>query len=374
MKLRKILFWLHLSTGSVAGIVILVMSVTGILLAFERQINTWAAGRYRVAAPAGASRIPLELLLHNRPTTVTIRSGAAEPLEIGFGRERSVFVDPYSGVVLGESSIALRGFFSAVEKWHRTLGGELRKGAPGRFLTGACNLGFLFLVMSGFYLWWPRKWSWQHLRPVVLFRRGLAGRQRNWNWHNVTGFWCAVPLFFIVLTGVIMSYQWANNLLYELAGSPLPAAARRTESAAGDAKGIDGLFARAAQQVPEWRSISFRLPAAEERSITFSIDTGNGGQPNKRSQLTLNRKTGVVVRWEPFSGYSLGRRLRSWARFVHTGEAFGLPGQLIAAAASLGGALLVWTGLSLALRRLTKWLSARRETIQETAMSLQKEV
>ena len=39
---RTLIFWIHLTLGCVAGLVILAMSVTGILLAFERQINGWA--------------------------------------------------------------------------------------------------------------------------------------------------------------------------------------------------------------------------------------------------------------------------------------------------------------------------------------------
>ena len=39
--MRKVLFWMHLTTGVVCGIVILIMCVTGASLAFEKQINAW---------------------------------------------------------------------------------------------------------------------------------------------------------------------------------------------------------------------------------------------------------------------------------------------------------------------------------------------
>jgi uncharacterized iron-regulated membrane protein len=105
------------------------------------------------------------------------------------------------------------------------------------------------------------------------------------------------------------------------------------------------------------------------------IDQGNGGQPHKRAQLTLDRKTGEVTRWEPFSSYSTGRKLRSFLRFAHTGEVAGVVGQTVAGLASLGGAFLVWTGISLALRRLRAWLGRRSgaavqspEPLTETAV------
>jgi hypothetical protein len=44
---------------------------------------------------------------------------------------------------------------------------------------------------------------------------------------------------------------------------------------------------------------------------------------------------------------------------VHTGEVYGLAGQTIAGLASLGGAFLVYNGLSLAWRRFYSWRGRR---------------
>ena len=235
--------------------------------------------------------------------------------------------------------------------------------------------------MTGPILWWPKGWTWRSLKNITVLRGGPWSRARDWNWHNVLGFWCAVPLFLIVVTGVIMSYAWANNLLYRMTGNappqgPLAAPSRSPRDSHRDKNqvpeganlaGLDKLFACAAQQVPGWTTISLRLPDARQETLTFSIDQANGGRPHLRSQLTLNPSTGAVVRWELFSSYNRGRQLRSWARFTHTGEAFGLLGQTIAAIATAGAALLVLTGLTLALRRLGAWKSrsAARDEAEE---------
>ena len=63
-----------------------------------------------------------------------------------------------------------------------------------------------------------------------------------------------------------------------------------------------------------------------------------------------------------FADQTPGRRLRSWLRFAHTGEYYGLTGQTVAGLVSAGGVVLVWTGLALALRRLTAWIGRRRQT------------
>jgi hypothetical protein len=109
------------------------------------------------------------------------------------------------------------------------------------------------------------------------------------------------------------------------------------------------------------------LSAAANAPLTFNIDRGNGGQPQKRGQLTLDRASAEVVRWEPFETQSRGRRLRSLLRFAHTGEVAGVAGQTLAGIVSGGGAFLVWTGMALAFRRLRGWL-ARRAPSKESVM------
>jgi uncharacterized iron-regulated membrane protein len=107
-----------------------------------------------------------------------------------------------------------------------------------------------------------------------------------------------------------------------------------------------------------------QLPNAASAPLTFNIDRGNGGQPQKRAQLVLDSATNNVVRWEPFSTYTRGRQLRSILRFAHTGEVIGMTGQTIAALVSTGGAILVVTGLALAIRRLLGWRSRRAKATQ----------
>src|SRR5215216_1496426 len=101
-KLRKIIFWCHLPVGVTAGVVILIMCVTGILLSFEKQITSWADTRgYRAAPPATETKhLPPETLVAKAregrgaaPTTVTIKSDPAAPAEIAFGRETTLFVN-----------------------------------------------------------------------------------------------------------------------------------------------------------------------------------------------------------------------------------------------------------------------------------------
>lgn len=393
MKLfRKVIFWCHLIAGVLGGVVILIMSVTGVLLTYERQIERWADVRgYNVSRPTpDTPRLPVEALLSKAqesqratPSGVTLYSDSASPATVAFPGGRMLYVNPYTGEALGEGSPSVRAFFRSVTDWHRWLGasGEGRNAA--RAVTGASNLVFLFIVASGFYLWWPSKWTRKSVRAVTWFRRGQNGKARDFNWHNVIGFWSAAPLFVVVLSGVVISYPWASNLVYRIAGEEPPAQQQRGGPPGGQQQqqganvptasleGLDNLLVKAERQVEGWRSITLQLPAKPDAPVNFVIDRGNGGQPQLRAQLTLNRATAEVVRWEPASNNTLGRRLRTWLRFAHTGEVYGLPGQTVAGLVSLGGAFLVYTGLSLAWRRFYAWKGRRSREQQQVQDGVQ---
>ena len=383
MRLRSVFFWLHLICGVAAGAVILIMSVTGVLLTYQRQITAWAdtrgyhvePGPQRLSADAIVARIA-ELRPDLSPTAVVVRSEPAAPASLTIGAGRQLFVDPYTGAVLGEGNgQGVRTFFRVVVEWHRYVAASGASRPLGRAVTGASNLAFLFIVLSGLVLWFPRSWKWSTVRNISWFKGGLRGKARDFNWHNTIGFWSAIPLAIIIAGGVVISYPWATALVYRAYGEappapPAAAAARgagpgaRQEGAGARARAqnphiegvpLDTLIATAAEHMPDWKTISLALPSGNAPRVVLTLDAGDGGQPQKRATLTLKRQTGSVERWEPFASQSPGRRARTWLRFAHTGEFYGLTGQTAAGMFTAGAVVLVWTGLAMALRRLLSW-------------------
>jgi uncharacterized iron-regulated membrane protein/flavodoxin len=371
--LQNILFWSHLIAGVVAGAVIFLMSATGVILMYEHQVVEYAERDVReVVPPAGAARLSLDEIvakaraqnLDARPTGVVLRNQPTASVAVGFGRDGAVYVNPYNGAVLGKES-KLHDWFHDVTDWHRWLGREGEGRATARAITGACNLAFLWLAITGVYLWWPRSWHWRGLKSSLLFNPRLRGKARDWNWHNVIGFWSSGVLVVLTLTAAVMSYPWANDLLYTLTGSEPPPRAqvagptaqaqqRRSEGETRERKPLasfDAFFARAEQQAPGWVTIMMRLPPRGGGPVTLLIQEPSAPHVFARSQLTLNRTSAEIVKWEPYGAASTGRKLRVWVRGLHTGEALGFIGQTVAGLASLGGCFLVWTGVAMAWRR-----------------------
>jgi uncharacterized iron-regulated membrane protein len=381
--IRSTIFWLHLICGVAAGLVILMMSVTGVLLTYERQILAWAESRTYEAPAQGAERLPVEELLaaaklHRpdfTPTTVSVRNEVNAPVTLGAGRSGSLVLDPYSGRVLEPAAPGLRQFFSAMTGWHRwfNVTGEGR--AAARAVTGASNLAFLFLVLSGIYLWLPRVYKWAAFRTRLLFNPlATTAKARDFNWHHVFGIWSAIPLAVVVATATVFSYPWASDLVYRSFGEEPPrqgggGGGQSRPSGEGEVAPTathgpmlryDELLARAGAR-GEWRTLTLNLPQGPTAtSVRIGIDQGNGGQPQHRHTLTLDRSTGAELAWAPFSSQTAGQQARSWIRFLHTGEALGLVGQTVAGLVSFTSVLMVWTGLALAWRRLVQPLLRRR--------------
>ncbi len=108
-----------------------------------------------------------------RPSRSTQTPSAA--VSVAADRQ-TVYADAYTGRVLGERDQGMRAFMSEIRAWHRWLSVEGEGRPVARAITGWSNAVFLFIVCSGFYLWFPRKWTWQRVRPVVLFS-GKPSRQ-----------------------------------------------------------------------------------------------------------------------------------------------------------------------------------------------------
>lgn len=373
---RKILFWLHLISGVIGGIVIFIMCVTGALLSFEKNIAEYAErdARY-VPLVLDASHLPVSVVLDKvraaRPEAKI--SGVAKlnettaALQINLGREGRIFANPYTGEISGENAKGWHSFFGLMTDLHRwiALSGDNRP--IGKAITGACNLMFLFLAISGIYIWFPRRLSWKHFKAALTFRWRVKGKARDFNWHTVLGFWTSLVLIILTVTAAVISYQWASNLIFTLTGNEVPQQQQgggqppqnqQNEPPPALPENLDAIWKKAEARSPTWKTISLRLPITKDQAV-FTIDEGVYWNIFGRSTLTIDTKTAEPTKWESYGEQNSARQIRSWFRFTHTGESFGFVGQFIGFLACIGGAVLVWTGISLAIRRFWRWKSKK---------------
>jgi uncharacterized iron-regulated membrane protein len=401
--IRKLFFWIHLAIGLTAGALILLMSVTGAMLGFERQMIAWIDGHPRVAVSGAA--IPLDSALasagiaRDSVASIAVRRDASQPLLVRLRAPgaAAVRIDPYRGaIVMPSGSGRSQAFFSALRRWHRWIGAEAADvRAQMKVVNGTANLIFLVLVLSGIYLWWPRRWTRARLRATMVPSMRGHGRVRDFNWHNALGFWAAIPLALIIVSGAFISFRWPGLWLDRTLGSPQEreaaiammnappetAPARSTEPERAGALSTEPRVPTAAERTqapldtwlgaartarPDWALVTLTLPTPRDTTVRVTIAEGNTYRPDLRYTLTLARASGAVVSLTGYDDLSTGRKIRSWVRFGHTGEVFGVAGQLVATLATAIGVLLVYTGFALAWRRWRSWRSRRRAAAPNT--------
>lgn len=383
MNVKRIIFWAHLIAGVLAGVIIFTMSATGVLLTYERQMIDMAERSYFVEPAPDQAPLTLDQLSESVTQATGGKQGVSlvfsdtpkSPVVAKISRNEQLLIDPYTGKVLGEGATGLRQFFSAVTDFHRwlALSGDSRE--TGKGIVGAANILFLFIIVSGIYIWLPKVWRWNLIKFKLMFRRNLPNaKARDYNWHNVLGIWMMIPLFFIATTAVVFSYSWANKLVYQVygeeaptrrgpPGNAAPSASSGTSQTAletADSLPLQALLEAAKDYSVDWETVSLTLPQPSDQTVAVTVDTGTGGEPTKQTQLQLNATNGEIVKEAPFSSRTPAQQARVYIRFLHTGESLGIIGQTIAGLASLASCFMVYTGLALAYRRLIQPVVIRR--------------
>lgn len=358
---RKTIFWLHLGTGIVVALVVAMMSVTGVLLTYERQMVSWADAKSWPTPPAGAEMRSVEEIVGAAEDAginarrLTYYADRSMPVLVGGGRRApSTYVDPYTTEVLGRPSNGTRDLMRTLTNWHRWFAVDGEGRATAQFITGAGNVAFLFLLVSGAYLWLPKIFRW----PLFRQRLRLAGSYRNskdrdFYWHHIFAAWSFIPLLVIIVTAVVISFDWAHDILTGAAGDS-PGRPLQTAVAAPEPKPqeLDDLLQLAMSHSDDWNSVSLSMPSADSQTVAFEVDTGSGRQPHKRTTLILDASSGELIDSGGFADRPAETRAISMNRYLHTGEWFGFVGQTIAGLVSLASLIMVWTGLALAWRRL----------------------
>ena len=334
MTVRKTIFWTHLGAGVICAIVVAMMSFTGVLLTYERQMKDWAdRSEYDINGDA-SERLSIDKLLtvakQQQPDlkirTLTVVARVDAPPYVAAGRSDRKYLDPASGEILGSGNSTMRQFFGTVARWHRwfDLSGDSR--STGRAFTGAANLLFLFLILSGSYLWLPPIWRWAVLRPRIRFNeRARTSKARDYNWHHVFGFWTLLPLFFIVLSALTISYTWARNSVYVIAGEEIPqrsgGAAVQQLADGTSTKTLQDHFEYSAATSDEWQRISITIPADSASTISIVVDDGSGGEPTAKRTLQIDRVSGELLATQTFSDRTPAGKVLGYFRWLHTGEA-----------------------------------------------------
>lgn len=237
---KKITGWLHLWLGLVSGIILLAVTLSGTVFVFCDEIIDWYGGDAKyVQAPAQGKKLSADELLIKfkeqvperkafyfdsykspdrsfRVASATVAPKTDQPKEKGKRGPRGVFayhyLDPYTGKVLG--STKSYEFFYVVAHIHS----QLLLSNFGKSVVGIASIIFFIQLIGGLILWWPKKWNPTTRTAAFKIKSGTKWRRKNYDFHNVFGFYVVLPAIFLTITGLIMSYEILENLTQKTFG------------------------------------------------------------------------------------------------------------------------------------------------------------
>jgi uncharacterized iron-regulated membrane protein len=362
---RKLVTRLHLWLGLPAAGVYLVVALTGAILVYEKDLDrAWHPELWQLDATAPA--LPLDTLLPLAQASapgyvlkeVRLTAGAGQPAEFRFDRGPHVRLDPATGALLGTRA---RGdsFFGLVERLHT----NLVIGSVGKWIVTVSTVVLLVLLGTGLILWWPKQW--RQFKGAVSLALDRKGRAFHFNLHNTLGFWSAIPLFAMALTGSIMAIKPLGAALQGGAREMRPPAA--LSDPALPAAPLAVIATHAAETFPGWQQLRLHAPRAMTASPdnhdepayagkgknpaqqTWRVEAVTAGTPHEhaRSRAWLDPRTAAVLRVDRFADLPLGARLRALARPLHDGSILGRPTQFIVFLGVLMLPVLSVTGVSL---------------------------
>jgi len=377
---------IHLYLSLAAGLVIGLVCLTGAALVFEKEFQA-ALYPERYEVEAGATRVPLEQLVAEvqqkipgaQITSVKVYDDPARTVELGYAKEEAkqktgenagasgkekgkgghgkkggkggsqAFLNPYTGQITGMSEGRMP-FFDTMFSLHRWL----LLDDLGKMIVGCSTFLFLFIILTGLILWWPKKMKILKQRLTLKWNAGW--KRINHDLHLVIGFYTAVFLFIFAFTGLAWSFEWFNDGIYTLTGTenirPEPPKSRVQE--AGKTISFDKALAMAKDLLPNGEYYALNKPA--EAQDAFAVTTMSKDAVHERAsdQLFLDQYTGRKIGQNLYQDRNLGQRVRATFYPVHVGSIAGMPGRIIAFLSCIAGFTFPITGLILWINRLKK--------------------
>ena len=209
--IRRLSFQIHLWTGLLTGLYMIVMSVTGSAVVFRGEIGRLLTPMPRVV-PSGSRRTRQQLVADAERalpqwmvTEITESNDPTKPTEIRMRRgQRRVdkIFNPYTGELMGERVPREPRAIATLADLHD----NLLVGARGRFANGVGALVLTVLCLTGVIVWWPRSAGW---RRSVFITTGGTWRQTAWNAHSAVGFWTVSVLLMWALSGAYLAFPRA---------------------------------------------------------------------------------------------------------------------------------------------------------------------
>ena len=169
---------------------------------------------------------------------------------------------------------------------------------------------------------------------------------------------------------VLWSFEWFNNGIYKVTNSPikLPSPPKSLQLAGGHPISLDEALTAGKTVYPTAAFYSISRPKDSTDIITITSLPKDAVHESATDAVYIDQYSGKILGKLAFGERSLGARVRSTFKPVHTGSIWGTPSKIIAFIVCLLGATFPITGVIMWLNRTRKKKSqeARALKVEET--------
>ena len=374
-------------------------------MSFEKEImKSINSDSYYVKVIEGENKLSTKELLEKFQTSnpnakinsISFSSDATSSTVINIAGEGenarrgiSKYVNPYTAEVLPD--LVGKDFFGFILRLHRWLAFPQDIREVGKQTVAISTISLIILIISAIVIYWGRI---KHaFFKSFTFKFKHKGRAFLSTMHSAIGMW-VIPFYLLAaLTGLSWSYDWYNNALYKIAGVEKPQKMQQPQSQNSQGKPETPKVEEHKERKPEaertegqkegseqqrevkktnnfdshqkavemfnvfvqrdYSTVTLRFP---QKGTVYSfnyLDT-NPAHNRATNSLELDVNSWQLLKHERYNDKPLNEQLMKSILPLHTGEYFGIIGQIGMFLASSLMALFTITGFMLYLNRHKK--------------------
>lgn len=379
--MRKIFRNIHLWLSVPFGILITLICFSGAALVFEKEVMELCHRELYFVKKVEAAPLPMEQLMTKVAATlpdsvsvtgVNISSDPERAYQVTLSKPRraSMYVDQYTGEITGKYERV--PFFNFMFRMHRWLLDSMKQDGGifwGKMIVGTSTLMFVFVLISGVVVWWPR--TRKALKNSLKIVANKGWRRFWYDLHVAGGMYALVFLLAMALTGLTWSFQWYRTGFYKTFGVEVQpsmghgnAAANATAKGGkrdGKPEGREGRGAHRYSPYTNWQQVYEQLAEANPDYKQISVSDGSAsvavprfGNQRGTDRYKFNPRNGEITETTLYKDLDNSGKIRGWIYSVHVGSWGGMLTRILTFVAALIGASLPLTGYYLWIRKKIK--------------------
>lgn len=368
MTFKKLIGLLHLWLGLASGLVVFILGITGCIYAFEEEIRDVVYQNHLYVQPLKQPKLPVSKQFSIAQKTLgrafdftnfeisNTPNGSSrffayksdEKAITYFGSREyayNIYLNPYTGSVLKVENNKYE-FFTLVLYLHY----DLLLGKIGKQIVGWSTIIFIVLLLSGLVLWWPKNKAAAKQRVWFQWKAGTKWKRKNYDLHNVVGFYFLGICLIIALTGLVWAFSWFNESVQYLVNGGSPLASTTivySDTTAYTSKlAVDEIDQDITKRIPDALSYSYIIPKKKEDALTVNA-LFTGTKRFKFVTHQYDQHSGKFLQNRRYESKPAAEKLRNMNYDIHVGSILGLPGKVLAFLASFVAASLPVTGFAI---------------------------